>query len=94
MQKIPNHYLHFGDFDIAGIGIYINEFKKYLKTKASFFIPENIEDMIAKFGNKSRYNLQKINFDITTINEPKVETLLQLIHQNKKGLDQEIFIKK
>lgn len=28
LQSIPNHYLHFGDFDFAGIGIYLNEFKK------------------------------------------------------------------
>ena len=30
MQTIPNPYLHFGDLDFAGIGIYLNEFKKHL----------------------------------------------------------------
>ena len=25
LQSIPNSYLHFGDFDLAGIGIYLNE---------------------------------------------------------------------
>ena len=33
MKSIPNNYLHFGDFDIAGIGIYINEYKCYLSNK-------------------------------------------------------------
>ena len=29
LQTIPNNYLHFGDFDFAGLNIYINEFKKH-----------------------------------------------------------------
>src|SRR5690625_4061911 len=36
IQQIPNTYLHFGDFDLAGISIYINEYKKHLGDKASF----------------------------------------------------------
>ncbi|MCA6071324.1 MAG: hypothetical protein LE168_02900 [Endomicrobium sp.] len=47
LQSIPNNYLHFGDFDFAGIGIYLNEYKKYLTDKAMFLIPENIEKFIA-----------------------------------------------
>ncbi len=46
LQSIPNQYLHFGDFDMAGIGIYLNEYKKYLADKASFFVPKNIEEAI------------------------------------------------
>jgi hypothetical protein len=25
MKSVPNDYIHFGDFDISGIGIYLNE---------------------------------------------------------------------
>jgi hypothetical protein len=32
-----------GDFDISGIGIYLNEYKKHLFSKAKFFIPKGIE---------------------------------------------------
>ena len=39
LQTIPNRYLHFGDFDFAGLNIYINEFKKHLQDKANFYLP-------------------------------------------------------
>ena len=90
LQSIPNKYLHFGDFDFAGIGIYLNEFKKYLGDKAEFFIPENIEDLIKNFGNKNCYDIQKINFNVKDIYEKKLLELIEMIHRNKKGLEQEV----
>lgn len=93
LQSIPNNYLHFGDFDFAGIGIYLNEFKRHLPEKSSFFIPENIEILIAEKGNKNRYDQQKINFKTGTIEDGKLSQLIQTIHCYKQGLDQEIFIK-
>ncbi|SEM44938.1 hypothetical protein SAMN05421856_103301 [Chryseobacterium taichungense] len=92
LQSIPNNYLHFGDFDFAGIGIYLNEFKRHLPEKASFFIPENIEILIAEKGNKKRYDQQKINFKTESIEDEKLAQLIQTIHCYKQGLDQEIFI--
>lgn len=92
LQTIPNNYLHFGDFDFAGIGIYVNEFKKHLNAKANFFIPDNIDGLIKKSGSKKRYDEQKINFDINGIKEENVLELIATIHMHKKGLDQEIFI--
>jgi len=94
LQSIPNNYLHFGDFDFAGIGIYLNEFKKYLSDRTTFFVPENIDKLIADFGNKKRYNEQKINFDTNNIKEDNLLKLIASIHKHKKGLDQEILIKK
>ena len=93
LQTIPNKYLHFGDFDFAGIGIYLNEYKKHLEEKASFFIPEKIENLIDKHGNKSRYDQQKINFNIENIEQERIVSLVKLLHQYKKGLDQEIHIR-
>lgn len=92
LQSIPNDYIHFGDFDFAGIGIYINEFHKHIKGKASYFTPENIDFLLKKSGSKKRYNEQKINFDINNITEDNLLKLIASIHQHKKGLDQEIFI--
>ena len=94
LQKIPNDYLHFGDFDFAGIGIYLNEYKKYLGEKAQFFIPENIEYLFENYGNKKLYDNQKNNFDIETISEIDLLKLIEIIHKHKKGLEQEILIKK
>ena len=92
LKSIPNNYLHFGDFDFAGIGIYINEFKKYLGDRANFFLPDNVNSLIKNSGSKKRYDEQKISFDINKIKEENVLTLIASIHKYKKGLDQEIFI--
>ena len=92
MKSIKNNYLHFGDFDIAGIGIYLNEYKKYLGDRAKFFIPKDIEKTIKK-GNRERYDYQKINFNIKEIEEKELLKLIEIIKKEKKGLDQEYYIK-
>jgi hypothetical protein len=92
LSLIPNNYLHFGDFDIAGIGIYLNEYKKHLSNKAEFFIPKNIEKELKENGNRERYNIQKINFKLNEIKETKLLKLIDIINNQKKGLDQEYYI--
>jgi hypothetical protein len=92
LQSIPNNYLHFGDFDFAGIGIYLNEFKKHLADRTTFFVPENIDRLIANNGNKKRYDEQTINFEVKSIREDKLIQLINTIHKYRKGLDQEILI--
>jgi hypothetical protein len=94
LLSIPNNYIHFGDFDFAGIGIYLNEINKHLADRTKFFTPDNIEKLIEDFGNKKRYDEQKINFKIKSIQEEKLLHLIDIIHKYRKGLDQEIFIKK
>ena len=93
LQTIPNPYLHFGDFDFAGIGIYLNEFKKHLGNRASFFIPSNTEELLARYGNRALYDNQKSNFSIEEIEEIKLNQLITMIHEYKRGLEQEVFIK-
>ncbi len=92
LQKIPNNYIHFGDFDFAGIGIYLNEFKIYLGEKAMFFIPKNIEELIKQNGNRNLYNKQKINFKMEGHNEVNLLRLIEIIHKYRKGLEQELLI--
>ncbi|PCH77714.1 MAG: hypothetical protein COB98_02645 [Flavobacteriaceae bacterium] len=92
LQSIPNNYLHFGDFDFAGIGIYLNEYKKHLQEKAAFFIPPNIEWFIENYGDRHRFNIQKENYDASTIKEKELLQLIDLIKKHTKGLDQEFFI--
>jgi len=89
---MPNKYLYFGDFDFAGIGIYLNEYKKYLGEKSEFFVPENIEYLFDNYGNKELYDNQKINFETKPIDEFELLKLIEIIHKYKKGLEQEIFI--
>ncbi|WP_232335605.1 DUF7281 domain-containing protein [Mucilaginibacter arboris] len=93
LKAINNPYLHFGDFDFAGIGIYVNEYKRYLGSRSTFFVPDNIELLIKTWGNRKLYDNQKINFDLKVVAEPKITALIDLIHTHKKGLEQEILIK-
>jgi DNA-binding phage protein len=89
MKSVPNDYIHFGDFDISGIGIYLNEYKKHLFSKAKFFIPKGIEYTIKNNGSRERYDNQKANFDKNKIKERQLLALVNIINTEKKGLDQE-----
>lgn len=92
LQSIPNNYMHFGDFDFAGIGIYLNEFKKYLNERAIFFIPYNIEEQIRLNGNRKLYDNQKVNFKTEMLSEENLFKLIETIHKYRKGLEQEVLI--
>lgn len=93
LQTIPNPYLHFGDLDFAGIGIYLNEFKKHLGNRATFFIPNNTKELLGRYGNRELYDNQKSNFCREEIEEIKLNQLITMIHEYKRGLEQEVFIK-
>lgn len=88
MVQISNNYLHFGDFDFAGINIYISEYQKHLGDRANFFIPKNISNLL-KNGNRDRYNKQKLNISTT---DKDILALIEMIKKERKGLDQEILI--
>ena len=90
---IPNMYLHFGDFDFEGINIYYNEFEKHLKKRATFFVPDNIEDMLRMYGNRELYDRQ-FSRAITNITDERIFRLVSLMHKHKKCLEQEVFIEK
>lgn len=90
LNTIPNHYLHFGDFDFAGINIYWNEYKRHLHERASFFLPENIEELLVKNGNRELYNNQILQINTKAIDEKNVLDLIELIEKYKKGLEQEV----
>lgn len=90
LQSIPNQYLHFGDFDFAGLNIYLREFKSKLENKASFFIPENIEQLFQQKGNRDLYNKQLDSIpNKALINETNIIHLLDLILKYKMGVEQE-----
>jgi hypothetical protein len=93
LQSIPNPYLHFGDLDIAGIHIYLREYKKHLGERASFLVPAGLEQLLQQKGNRDLYNNQLHQLpDEGLITEQPIKEALQLMHRYKKGLEQEIFI--
>lgn len=91
LQEIPNPYVHFGDFDLAGISIYLTEFYRHLGERSAFFIPEDIEDCLSN-GSRKRYDDQFPMYGKMDITDPRLEGLVQLLHRHQKGYDQEGFI--
>ena len=93
LSTIPNHYLHFGDFDFAGINIYQKEFKKHLDDRATFFMPENTELLLLKFGNRDIFNRQYNAVKYYSLDtEKKIKEVIRLMLKYKKALEQEVFI--
>lgn len=94
LKSIPNKYYHFGDFDFAGLGIYLNEFKRHLRENSEFLVPLGLEEYLVQFGSRDRYNEQRENFNIEECQEENVKIVYHMICNYKKGLDQEIFLKR
>jgi len=94
LQTIPNPYLHFGDFDLSGLQIYISEYKRHLDTaRCNFFVPDNVEELIQTYGNRELYDQQlhhTKNLDLS--GHPEVAWLGNLIIRYAKGLEQEILL--
>lgn len=91
LQSIPNRYVHFGDFDLAGIHIFLTEFHRYLGNKASFLIPADIEQRLAR-GSAARYNAQYRKFHTVQCGIPSLQHLLNLINKYHRCYDQEGYI--
>ncbi|MEG2126871.1 MAG: DUF2220 family protein [Bacteroides sp.] len=96
MQTNQHPYLHFGDLDLAGILIYQNEYLKKLgPDRCSFLVPESTQKLLHKYGNRELYDVQlPLSQQIIEAREQKnVQKLIEWIHTEHKGLEQEIFIK-
>lgn len=91
LHNISNRYVHFGDFDLAGINIFLTEFRPYLGERASFLIPSDIEKRLQS-GSAERYRDQYSRFRNLSSDIPAVQRLIGLIHQYHRGYDQEGYI--
>ena len=91
LQSIPNRYVHFGDFDLAGISIFLTEFHAYLGERSSFFIPSDIEQRLPN-GSLERYNAQYLKFKNIKTNIPYLQHLIDTINMYHRCYDQEGYI--
>lgn len=90
--SIPNYYLHFGDFDLAGINIFLFEFYQYLgKERSSYLIPDDIEFRLQS-GSRNRYDEQYSHFKDVKSDVFELQQLIALIHRERKAYDQEGYI--
>ena len=91
LLKIRNPYYHFGDYDFAGLNIFVNEYQKHLPDRAHLFVPKNLEHYFELYGNRELFYNQKINFDINS-QDDAVKNIYNLINKYQKGLEQEALI--
>lgn len=91
LQGIPNKYVHFGDFDLAGVHIYLSEFYARLGERAAFFVPDDIEKRLSN-GSRERYDVQFERFGKMEVSDARVQRLVGIIHRHHRGYDQEGYI--
>lgn len=91
LQLIHNDYLHYGDFDLAGMRIYETEFFKFLGNRASFFIPTDIESRVSN-GSTERYNTQYAKFKNYAPQDTRLLPLYEMIKHYHRCYDQEGYI--
>lgn len=91
LQLIPNRYVHFGDFDLAGIHIFLTEFHVHLGARSSFLIPEDLEVRLSR-GSRERYDNQYQRFRQLHCDTPSLQHLIDLINKLHRCYDQEGYI--
>jgi hypothetical protein len=93
LQRIPNKYVHFGDFDLSGIAIYISEYRNKIDfNRCSYFIPNDIENLISNSKNYTDYvnqlndpKVKGLDFD----KYPEIKDLANIINKHRKTIEQE-----
>ena len=93
LQTVSNQYVHFGDFDLAGINIFLTEFHKYLGERAVFLIPQDIEGRL-QHGSSERYNAQYQRFENLSSDIPFLQRLINMINKYHRCYDQEGYIER
>lgn len=89
---IPNHFLYFGDFDLAGINIFLFEFQQYLgKERSSYLIPDDVGFRL-KSGSRKRYDEQYCRFKDIKSDVCELQQLIDLICHERRAYDQEGYI--
>ena len=92
LKGIPNRYIHFGDFDLAGIGIYLH-FYDEIGQRASFLVPDDIEERIVGQGNSTLYYSQEEKCRNMKVTDKRVQPLVDMIKKFRMGYEQEGYAK-
>lgn len=88
LKIISNKYVHFGDFDIYGIDIYLH-FYNELGERASFLIPTDIEERIKCHGNTELFYKQEKRLKNMNISDCRVNPILEIIQKYRMCYEQE-----
>lgn len=91
LALIPNRYVHFGDFDLAGISIFLDQFKPHVGERGSFLIPPDIESRL-KNGSRERYDEHYQKYSNLSSSDKPISNLISLINKYRRAYDQEGYI--
>ena len=91
LESFSGEYIHFGDFDLAGINIYLNTIVPKLKKAKShsFLIPKNIYEIIKKKNYMLDYSNQTKYLNITSKEDKNLQKLIEFIKSHKITIEQE-----
>jgi len=91
IESFKGEYLHFGDFDLAGINIYLNTIIPRLKNckSYSYLIPDDIYTILKDKKYKKDYSRQTKYLNIESHNDQNLQKLISFIKKNKLTLEQE-----
>ena len=91
LESFCGEYIHFGDFDLAGINIYLNTIVPKLKKAKShsFLIPDNIYEIIKEKNYMVDYSNQTRYLNITSKKDKDLQKLIEFIKNNKITIEQE-----
>lgn len=92
LKMIPNRYIHFGDFDLAGVSIFLSEFYSELGERAEFYIPADVEQRLQN-GNHVLYDVQYSRYQYMEVADERLKPLVEMIHKYRRGYEQEGYIK-
>lgn len=91
LKSIPNRYIHFGDFDLAGVSIFLSEFYSELGERSEFFIPDDVEERIEN-GNQELYDAQYKKYRYINVTDERLKPLVEMIHRYRRVYEQEGYI--
>lgn len=93
IKGLQNDYIHYGDFDYAGISIYKDKVVPKLRGKHSFYIPDNIEALMDKSDSKNYFkqvdSYKKENLKGVSA---YLDKLIELIYDRKITVQQELIV--
>ena len=91
LESFCGEYIHFGDFDLAGINIYLNAIVPKLKKAKShsFLFPDNIYEIIKEKNYMVDYSNQTRYLNITSKKDKDLQKLIEFIKNNKITIEQE-----
>lgn len=87
LLSVPNRYLHFGDLDLGGVNIYLNEYRRILGDRAAFLLPYGYEEMLRHGDNALYIDQVDLHPDVSLDNA--VAPLVDAIRRCKAVVEQE-----